>query len=109
MPRDLFVLHSSAEPAPYQGKLHDVLAAHAAFERAQALRNLTLSVVLLLSVPVWLVAARPEWIWPGPRRLALTLWLVAAIGLILAFISERAWQRRCLQAMTPRREDRPAA
>jgi hypothetical protein len=108
MSRDLFVLHSSADPAPAGAKLYDALVAHAAAERARNLRDLSLVVLVVLSVPVWLAAARPEWVWPGPRRLVLTLWLVAAIGLVLAFVSERTWQRRCLRVVTPRRERRPA-
>jgi hypothetical protein len=109
MSKDLLVLHSSGDPAAAGSKLHDALAAHVALERARSLRDLALVVVVLLSVPVWLAAARPDWGWPGPRRLALTLWLVAAIGLVLAFVSERACQRRCLRVVTPRRESRPAA
>jgi len=109
MSRDLFVLHSSADPMPVGSRLHDALAAHAGLERARSLRDLALVAVVILSVPVWLAAARPEWSWAGPRRFVLTLWLVAALGLVLAFVSERSWQRRCLRAVTPRREDRPAA
>jgi hypothetical protein len=108
MPRELFVLHSS-DPAHAGSKLHDALAAHNGHERAQSVRDLALIVVVLLSVPVWVAAARPEWMWPGPRRLALTLWLVAAIGLVLAVVSERSWQRRCLRIVTPRRETRPSS
>lgn len=109
MSKDLFVLHSSADLAAAGSKLHEALAAHAAFERARNLRNLALCAVVILSVPVWLAAARPDWVWPGPRRLALTLWLVAAIGLVLAVVSERSYQRRCLRVVTRRRENRPAA
>ena len=109
MSRNLFVLHSSAEPLPVGSKLHDALTAHAALERARSLRDLALVVVVMVSVPVWLAAARPEWICPGSRRFVLTLWLVAALGLVLAFVSERSWQRRCLRAVTRRRENRPAA
>ena len=109
MYKDLLVLHSSADPEPVGSKQQDALAAHAAFERARSLRDLALCIVVVLSVPVWLAAARPEWIWPGPRHLVLTLWLVAAIGLVVALVSERSSQRRCIRVVTGRRPNRPAA
>ena len=109
MSQELFVLHSSADPDPTGSRLHTALAAHAGLERAQRLRDIALYVVVAVSAPVWLAAVRPEWSWPGPRRFALTLWVVAAIALLLAIVSERSWQRRCLRAVTPRHQSRPAA
>ncbi len=109
MPREFFVLHSSVDPEPSGSKLRTALAAHAALERAQRLRDTVLYLLVAVSAPVWLAAVWPEWPWPGSRRFALTLWAVAAVALVLAVISERSWQRRCLRALTPQRPSRPAA
>ena len=70
---------------------------------------MVLWVVVVLGAPVWLAAARPDWMSPISRRLTLTLWLVAAVGLVLAFISERNWHRRCVEVVSGPREKQPAA
>ncbi len=70
---------------------------------------MVLWIVVVLGAPVWLAAARPDWMSPISRRLTLTLWLVAAVGLLLAFISERNWQRRCFEVVSGRREKPPSA
>lgn len=103
---DFFVLHRSAEADPDGSKLRSALDAHFSFERARGVRELVAYVVLAVSLPVWIAAARPEWLSPDSRRLALTVWLVAAVGLVLTFISERRWHRRCV-AHTERRAARP--
>ena len=104
---DFFVLHRSTEADPDGSKLRSALDAHSSFERARGVRELIAYVVLALSLPVWIAAARPEWLSPDSRRLALTIWLVAAVGLVLTFISERRWHRRCVALIERRRATRP--
>jgi len=65
---------------------------------------MVLWVVVVLGAPVWLAAARPDWMSPISRRLTLTLWLVAAIGLVVALVSERNWHRRCVEVVSGPRE-----
>jgi peptidoglycan/LPS O-acetylase OafA/YrhL len=107
--RDLFILHSSANAAFSGSKLREALAAQAGYERARSLRDTVLWVVVVLGAPVWLAAARPDWMSPTSRRLTLTLWLVAAVGLVLALVSERSWRRRCVEVVSGRRENQPPA
>ncbi len=109
MPSDLFVLHSSENPVSSRTKLQEALAAQAGYERARGVREMVLWVVVVLGAPVWLAAARPDWMSPVSRRLTLTLWLVAAVGLVLAVVSERNWYRRCVEVVSGRREKPPAA
>jgi hypothetical protein len=104
MREDLFLLHRSTDVDRDGSKLHGVLAAHLAFERARGVRELIVHGLLALSLPVWIAAARPEWMSADSKRLALAAWLVAAVGLVFAFGSERRWHRRCM-ALT---EQRPA-
>lgn len=104
---DFVVLHRSADTDPDGSKLQNALDAHFSFERARGVRELVVYVVLVLSLPVWIAAARPDWLSPESRRLALTMWLVAAVGLILSFISERRWHRRCVAVIQQRRAARP--
>ena len=103
---DFFVLHRSADADPDGSRLRTALDAHFSLERARDLRGLVVYVVLVLSLPVWIAAARPDWLSAISRRLALTTWLVAAVGLVLTFVSERRWHRRCV-TLTERRPARP--
>ncbi len=70
---------------------------------------MVLWVVVVLGAPVWLAAARPDWMSPMSQRLTLTLWLVAAVGLVLALVSERSWRRRCVEVVSGPRDEQPAA
>jgi hypothetical protein len=102
MPQELVVLHRSADGELDGAKLRGVLSAHLALERARSVREAIVYGLLALSLPVWTAAARPEWLSPDSRRLALAAWLVTAMGLALAFVAERRWQRRCLWLTTER-------
>ncbi len=88
------VLHSSAAHDPSGSKLRSVLETHLGVERARGVRELTLALLTVLSVPVWVVAVRPEWMAQGPRTFVLAAWLTSFVGLVAAVISEARWRRR---------------
>jgi hypothetical protein len=103
MSDDLLVLHRAGDADPDGSKLRGVLSAHLAFERARSLREMIVYGLLAVSLPVWIAAARPEWLSAQLKTLALTAWLVTAIGLALAFVSERRWHHRCVALADQRR------
>ncbi|HVV17222.1 MAG TPA: hypothetical protein VHH90_08475 [Polyangia bacterium] len=104
MPEDFFLLHRSTDVDRDGSKLQGVLAAHLSFERARGVREVIVYGLLALSLPVWIAAARPRWMSADLNRLVLAAWLVAAVGLVLALVSERRWHRRCIEVT----EQRPA-
>jgi hypothetical protein len=97
-------LPASGQPGRRSARLDAVLIADAARERVRAWRDLLITLVALLGLPLWLLDA-----WPGRfssqlRVLAATCWAVAALAVVGALVRERWWSRvrtRGVEAMGP--------
>jgi hypothetical protein len=93
MAEDFAVLYRSADRDGDGSKLRGVLEAHLRMEHARGIRELAVGVLAVLGLPVWIAAARPEWIAQGLRSFSLTAWFVSFVGLAAAAISEWRWRR----------------
>jgi hypothetical protein len=94
MTEDFAVLGTSGERDRDGSKLRGALETHLRLEHARGLRELSVGLVAALGLPVWVAAARPDWMARGLRTFVLTAWFVALVGLVTAAISEWRWRRR---------------
>jgi hypothetical protein len=77
--------------------LKAALAAHLRYEHAGGVRRIVSRLQIALGVPVWLSAARADWIPSDLRRLVLAAWVVSFAGLLWAGFVEWRCHRRCIR------------
>ena len=104
MAEDFVILHTSGQRDGDGSKLRGVLQTHMRLEHARGIRELAVGLVAALGLPVWIAAARPEWIAQGLRSFFLTAWFVSFVGLAMAAISERRWRAQLDRAVAPQRK-----
>ena len=93
MQDDLIVIHPSRTQDPDGAMMRAVLSAHFAVERAQGRRELLLSLLAILSLPLWLSTAWPAWA-THLRPASLAGWALCVALLAASLISEGAWRRK---------------